>query len=73
MPATGGFKAVTIKVKLPDGRIYKAPRASSNFVDNTVQTSTDTIILRGTIPNPILLAMASEQQPRFANCPTTNS
>ncbi len=49
----GGFKAVTIKIKLPDGRIY-ANAGTLSFVDNTVQASTDTIILRGTIPNPVL-------------------
>jgi membrane fusion protein (multidrug efflux system) len=53
----GGFKAVTIKVKLPDGRVYDQAGAL-NFVDNTVQASTDTITLRGTIPNPSL-AMAT--------------
>jgi membrane fusion protein (multidrug efflux system) len=53
----GGFKAVTIKVKLPDGRIYKEA-GQLDFVDNTVQASTDTTILRGTIPNPVL-AMAT--------------
>ena len=47
----GGFSAVTIKVRLPDGRIYDQA-GKLNFVDNTVQSSTDTIVLRGTIPNP---------------------
>jgi membrane fusion protein (multidrug efflux system) len=54
----GGFKAVTIKVKLPDGRIYKEA-GTLDFVDNTIQSSTDTTILRGTIPNPVL-AMATK-------------
>ena len=49
----GGFKAVKIRVKLPDGSTYTQVGAL-NFVDNTVQASTDTIILRGTIPNPSL-------------------
>lgn len=49
----GGFDAVTIKVRLPDGRVY-AQAGKLNFVDNTVQSSTDTIVLRGTIPNPSL-------------------
>lgn len=51
--AKGGFNAVTIKVRLPDGRIYKSA-GKLNFVDNTVQGSTDTIVLRGNIPNPPL-------------------
>ena len=55
----GGFKAVKIRVKLPDGRVFQQA-GDLNFVDNTVQSTTDTIILRGTIPNPSLdMATAS--------------
>lgn len=49
----GGFDAVTIKVRLPNGKTYKQA-GKLNFVDNTVQTGTDTIVLRGNIPNPTL-------------------
>ena len=49
----GGFNAVTIKVRLPNGKIY-GHAGKLNFVDNTVATGTDTILLRGTIPNPVL-------------------
>ena len=49
----GGFDAVTIKVRLPNGKIY-GHAGKLNFVDNTVQTGTDTILLRGNIPNPVL-------------------
>ena len=49
----GGFKAVTIRVKLPNGQTYSRSGTLS-FVDNSVQAATDTIILRGTIPNPVL-------------------
>lgn len=49
----GGFNAVAIRIRLPDGRIY-GQTGKLNFVDNTVSASTDTIILRGTIPNPLL-------------------
>ncbi len=49
----GGFKAVTIKVKLPNGKIY-GQAGTLNFVDNSVATGTDTIVLRGNIPNPVL-------------------
>ena len=49
----GGFDAVTIKVRLPNGKIY-GQAGKLNFVDNTVQTGTDTIVLRGNIPNPTL-------------------
>lgn len=48
----GGFSAVVLRVRLPDGTMY--PLAGKlDFVDPTVATSTDTIILRGTIPNPL--------------------
>jgi membrane fusion protein (multidrug efflux system) len=49
----GGFKAVVIKIRLPDGRIY-AQTGQLNFVNNTIAQNTDTISLRGTIPNPTL-------------------
>jgi membrane fusion protein (multidrug efflux system) len=51
--AIGGFDAVKIRVKLPNGDLY-GPPGKLDFIDNTVQASTDTIILRGTIPNPLL-------------------
>jgi membrane fusion protein (multidrug efflux system) len=49
----GGFNAVVIKIRLPDGRMY-GQTGKLNFVDNTIAASTDTIILRGNIPNPPL-------------------
>jgi membrane fusion protein, multidrug efflux system len=47
----GGFKAVVIRVRLPDGRAYDKV-GQLNFVNNTIDQNTDTILLRGTIPNP---------------------
>ena len=47
----GGFDAVQIKIVLPDGRTY-GQIGKLNFVDNTIAANTDTIVLRGTIPNP---------------------
>jgi membrane fusion protein (multidrug efflux system) len=47
----GGFNAVVIKIRLPDGRLYDQT-GQLNFVDNTVQQSTDTFSVRGAIPNP---------------------
>jgi membrane fusion protein (multidrug efflux system) len=47
----GGYNAVVIRVRLPDGHIYDQP-GKLEFVDNTVQTATDTVLLRGTLPNP---------------------
>ncbi len=49
----GGFGSVVIRVKLPDGQIY-GQTGTLDFVDNTVSPSTDTVILRGTIPNPTI-------------------
>jgi membrane fusion protein (multidrug efflux system) len=49
----GGFNAVVIKLRLPDGRMYDQT-GTLNFVDNTVSASTDTLILRGSVPNPLL-------------------
>ncbi len=47
----GGFNAVVIRIRLPDGRAYDKV-GQLNFVNNTVDQSTDTILLRGSIPNP---------------------
>jgi membrane fusion protein (multidrug efflux system) len=49
----GGFSAVVIKLRLPDGSPYD-PAGKVDFVDNTVSSSTDTVVLRGTIPNPAM-------------------
>jgi membrane fusion protein, multidrug efflux system len=49
----GGFKAVIIRIRLPDGRMYDQT-GQLNFVNNTIAQNTDTIALRGTIPNPTL-------------------
>ena len=51
--ALGGFKAVVIRVRLPDGRRYDKV-GQLNFINNTIAQATDTITLRGTIPNPPL-------------------
>ncbi|HUZ65321.1 MAG TPA: efflux RND transporter periplasmic adaptor subunit [Acetobacteraceae bacterium] len=49
----GGFNSVLIKVRLPDGQMYNQT-GKLDFVDTSVSTNTDTILLRGTIPNPVL-------------------
>ncbi|WP_426443495.1 efflux RND transporter periplasmic adaptor subunit [Bradyrhizobium genosp. P] len=49
----GGFKAVVVRVRLTDGRLYDKV-GELNFVNNTIAQNTDTISLRGTIPNPPL-------------------
>jgi membrane fusion protein (multidrug efflux system) len=47
----GGFDTVVIRLRLPDGRLY-GQTGQLNFVDNTVAQTTDTILVRGVIPNP---------------------
>jgi membrane fusion protein (multidrug efflux system) len=49
----GGSGAVVIRLKLPDGRSYDQS-GKLDFVDNTIQTGTDTLTVRGIISNPIL-------------------
>jgi membrane fusion protein (multidrug efflux system) len=47
----GGFQAVVIRIRLPNGRLYDQV-GQLNFVNNTIDQGTDTVLLRGTIPNP---------------------
>jgi membrane fusion protein, multidrug efflux system len=49
----GGFSAVVIKVRLPDGRLYDQT-GKLDFINNTVAQNTDTVTVRGVIPNPTL-------------------
>lgn len=48
----GGFNAVVLRVRLPDGTLY-SERGKLDYVDPSVATNTDTVIVRGTIPNPL--------------------
>ena len=48
----GGFSAVVIKLRLPTGKIYQA-NGHLDYVSPTVAETTDTITLRGVIPNLI--------------------
>ena len=49
----GGFGAVVIKLRLPDGRVY-AQDGRLDYLSPTVAENTDTITLRGVVPNPLL-------------------
>ena len=66
----GGFSAVVIRLRLPDGRLY-GQTGQLNFVDNTVAQTTDTVLVRGAIANP-LLHDPSTTGVRCANLPTAN-
>lgn len=48
----GGLKAVVLRVRLPDGSLYPQ-KGKLDFVDPTVATSTDTVLVRGEITNPL--------------------
>jgi membrane fusion protein, multidrug efflux system len=61
--AKGGFNAVVLKIRLPDGRIY-GQNGKLDYVAPTVATNTDTIMVRGVIPNPLLPGMAGAPAPR---------
>jgi membrane fusion protein, multidrug efflux system len=50
--AKGGFNAVVLKIRLPDGRIY-GQNGKLDYVGPTVATNTDTITVRGVVPNPL--------------------
>jgi len=52
----GGYSAVVIKLRLPDGQIY-AEDGRLDYVAPTVAENTDTITLRGVIPNPVFPGM----------------
>jgi membrane fusion protein (multidrug efflux system) len=57
----GGFKAVVIRLRLPNKKIYGAV-GHLDYVAPTIDQTTDTITLRGVIPNPVLVA-ANPRQP----------
>jgi membrane fusion protein (multidrug efflux system) len=47
----GGFDAVKIRIRLPDGRIY-GQIGKLDFINNTIGQDTDSLTMRGVIPNP---------------------
>ncbi|HET8997167.1 MAG TPA: efflux RND transporter periplasmic adaptor subunit [Acetobacteraceae bacterium] len=47
----GGLNAVVVKLRLPDGTLYK-PEGKIDYVEPSVQQNTDTIVLRASIANP---------------------
>src|SRR5215469_12698177 len=62
--AKGGFKAVIIRLRLTDGRIY-GQEGKLDYVSPTAATNTDTITVRGVVPNPLLPGVpASGPAPR---------
>jgi membrane fusion protein (multidrug efflux system) len=51
----GGFNAVVIRLRLPNGKIYKEV-GHLDYVSPTIDQNTDTMTLRGVVPNPVLVA-----------------
>jgi membrane fusion protein (multidrug efflux system) len=47
----GGRDAVVIRLRLPDGRLYRQT-GRLDFSSNSITQTTDTLLLRGTIANP---------------------
>jgi membrane fusion protein (multidrug efflux system) len=54
----GGRDAVVIRIRLPDGRLY-GEVGHLNFASNTITQSTDTLLLRGTIANPMIYSTSN--------------
>lgn len=48
-----GFNALKVRLRLPNGKLYER-EGSVGFIDINIAQDTDTILLRGTIPNPPL-------------------
>jgi len=57
--AGGKAGALAIRVRLPDGRLYEQA-GKLDFIDNSVAGNTDTMVLRGTVPNPKRLLVDGE-------------
>jgi membrane fusion protein (multidrug efflux system) len=56
----GGFGAVVIKLRLPDGRIY-GQDGKADYVSPTVAENTDTLTVRAVIANPVFPGMTAGQ------------
>jgi membrane fusion protein (multidrug efflux system) len=48
----GGFAAVVVRIRLPDGTLYPLS-GRVDYADPSVSQSTDTVTLRAVIPNPL--------------------
>jgi membrane fusion protein, multidrug efflux system len=55
----GGFSAVVIKLRLSDGRVYEED-GKADYASPTVAENTDTITVRGVIPNTVFPGMKVE-------------
>ena len=51
--AKGGFAAVRVQLRLPDGKLY-SESGTVDYIDPTVAQTTDTLMMRASVPNPLL-------------------
>ena len=51
----GGFDGVKVRLRLPDGTMY-GQTGKVDFINNATAQDTDTLTVRGVIPNPVLEA-----------------
>jgi membrane fusion protein (multidrug efflux system) len=54
----GGFDAVKVRLRLPDGRVYDQI-GKVDFINNAIAKDTDTVTVRAVIPNPILASQTA--------------
>jgi membrane fusion protein (multidrug efflux system) len=54
----GGFEAVKIRLRLPDGSIYDHI-GKLDFVNNAISENTDTLLIRAVISNPVLASQTA--------------
>jgi membrane fusion protein (multidrug efflux system) len=60
----GGFNAVVVKLRLPNGQVYGSD-GKLDYVSPTVAENTDTLTVRAIFPNPIIPGLSpSEPVPR---------
>ncbi len=49
----GGFSAVRVRLRLPNGKLY-GQSGTIDYLDPSVSQTTDTLVMRASIPNPLL-------------------
>jgi len=55
---SGGFDAVKVRLRLPDGRVYDQT-GKLDFINNAIAQDTDTVTVRAVIPNPVLASQSA--------------
>ena len=50
--ARGGYAAMAVRLRLPDGQVY-GPVGTIDYADPSVTPGTDTMVLRARVPNPL--------------------